>query len=68
MSLKKKKTAQKKVADIVEVRPKGVVAVKPLQPVSKNQSRTAFYTIGMSFSVLLDRTKAFFKPAERVDV
>ena len=68
MSVKKKKTAQKKVADILAVRPKGFVAVKPLQLASKHQSRTAFYTIGMSFSVLLDCTKAFLKPAKRVDV
>jgi hypothetical protein len=67
MSMKKKKTAQKKTADIPVVRPKGHNTAKRSESVPKNPPRPAFGSIGRSFSVLLDRTKDFLRPAEKAD-
>jgi hypothetical protein len=67
MSMKKKKTAQKKTADIPVVRLKGHIPAKRAESVPRNPPRPAFGGIGKSFSVLLDRTKVFFRPAEKAD-
>jgi hypothetical protein len=65
--MKKKKTAQKKTADIPVGRPKGHGTAKRSESVPKNPPRPAVGGIGRSISVLLDRTKVFFRPAEKAD-
>ncbi len=67
MSMKKKKTTQKKVADIPENRLKGFVPVKRSESAPRNPPRPAFYGIGRSLLVLVDRTKVFLRSAEKAD-
>jgi hypothetical protein len=67
MSMKKKKTVQKKTADIPVVHPKGLIPAKRSESAPRNPPRPALGSIGRSFSVLLDRTKVFFRPAEKAD-
>jgi hypothetical protein len=67
MSMKKKKQPQKKTAEIPAVSQKDSVPVKQSESVPRNPPRPAFWGIGRSFSVLLDRTKISFRAAEKAD-
>jgi len=67
MSMKKKKTPQKKTAKIPGVCLKGSVPAKRSESVPRNPPRPALGGIGRSFSVMLDRTKVLFRAAERAD-
>ena len=67
MSMKKKKTTQKKIAGIPENSLKGSVPVKRSESAPRNPPRPAFYGLGRSLSVLVDRTKIFLKPVEKAE-
>ena len=67
MSMKKKKTTQKKVADVPENHLKCPVPVKRSESAPGNPPRPAFYGIGRSLSVLVDRTKVLLRPTEKAD-
>ena len=67
MSIKKKKYVPKKTADMPAVSQKEYVPAKRSQSIPKNPPRPAFWGIGRSFSVLLDRTKVFWKSPEKAE-
>jgi hypothetical protein len=67
MSMKMKKSIPKKIADSSADRQKEHVPEKRSQPIPKNPPRPAFWGIGRSFSVLLDRTKFFWKGSEKAE-
>ena len=67
MSMKKKKSVQKKNGGNPAACTEVHIPVKPSNSVLKNQTRPAFGSIGRSFVILLDRTKACFIPAEKSD-
>jgi hypothetical protein len=68
MSIKKKKFVPKKTADIPAVCQKDHIPAKRSQPIPKNPPHPAFWGIGRSFSVLLDRTKVFLKVMGKAEV
>jgi len=64
--MKKKKSVQKKNAGIPAARPAIPISMRRSDSVLKNQNRPAYGSIGRSFALLLDRTKACFIPAEKI--
>ena len=67
MSMKKKKTVQKRNGNSAAGQSRATVLVKRSESVPKKDARPASRGIGGSIALLLDRTKSYLKPIEKAD-
>jgi hypothetical protein len=67
MSMKKKRSPQKSAGDTTAVPLQGQKTAKKTGAVPGKSPRPALDGIGRSFSILLDRTRIWLKPAEKAD-